>query len=106
MMPPPPTPWMERPTRMTVKLSATAATIEPARKKPRLMYIRVLRPNMCEKEPSTGWKTVDVKRNDVPDQNASMAVPPRALAMICQWLANNKRGHSTSNVLEGPLKVK
>lgn len=73
---------MERPTRITVKLPATAAMIDPAKKKPRLMYIKVLRPNMCENDPSTGWKTVDVKRNDVPDQKASMAEPPRALAMI------------------------
>jgi hypothetical protein len=33
MRPPPPTPWMVRPTMMTVKLFATAATMEPAAKK-------------------------------------------------------------------------
>jgi hypothetical protein len=37
---------------------------------------------MCEKEPITGWNTVDVRRNEVPDQNASSAVPPRAFAII------------------------
>lgn len=41
-----------------------------------------LRPKMWEKDPRIGWKTVDVKRNDVPLQNASMAEPPNAFAMI------------------------
>ena len=78
MIPPPPTPWMDRPTRITVKLFARAAIIDPARKNARLTYIKVLRPKIWEKDPMTGWKTVDVSRNDVPDQKASIAEPPRA----------------------------
>lgn len=38
---------------------------------------------MCENDPRTGWKIVDVNRNEVPLQNASIADPPSALAMIC-----------------------
>lgn len=34
------------------------------------------------KFPRTGWKTVLVKRKDVPAQNASIAEPPSSLAMI------------------------
>lgn len=59
----------------------------------------VLRPKMCEKEPRTGWKTVEVKRNDVPDQNASMADPWRALAMIFPVLAITKNALEVFNVL-------
>lgn len=36
IMPPPPIPWIERPTKTTVKLSATAGMMEPTRKNPRL----------------------------------------------------------------------
>lgn len=34
-----------------------------------------LRPMMWDKEAHVGWKTVDVRRKEVPAQNASMAVP-------------------------------
>lgn len=34
-----------------------------------------LRPNTVLNDPRTGWNTVHVRRNDVPDQNASMADP-------------------------------
>ena len=43
---------------------------------------------MWEKDPRTGWKTVEVRRNDVPAQNASMAEPPSALAIIFVTLGN------------------
>jgi hypothetical protein len=37
---------------------------------------------MCENDPRTGWKTVDVNRKEVPLQKASIADPPNALAII------------------------
>lgn len=65
-----------------MKLLAAAGMIDPARKKARLMYIKALRPKTCENDPMIGWNTVDVRRNEVPDQNASMAEPLSAFAMI------------------------
>jgi hypothetical protein len=44
--------------------------------------MRGLRPKMWEKEPRTGWKIVEVRRKEVPDQKASIAVPLSTLAMI------------------------
>lgn len=75
MIPPPPIPWIERPTRITVKLSATLATMAPAVKKTNATRISALRPKMSEREAKLGWKTVDVRRKDVPDQKASIALP-------------------------------
>lgn len=43
-----------------------------------------LRPKMLESEPVMGWKTVEVRRKEVPAQKASIAVPPSFWAMI--WL--------------------
>jgi hypothetical protein len=37
---------------------------------------------MCEKEAHDGWKTVDVRRNDVPAQKASIAVLFRLDEMV------------------------
>jgi hypothetical protein len=37
---------------------------------------------MCEKEAHDGWKTVDVRRNDVPAQKASIAVLFRLEEMV------------------------
>ena len=41
-----------------------------------------LRPMMCEKEAHAGWKTVEVRRKDVPVQKSWMAVPLRILARV------------------------
>jgi hypothetical protein len=82
IIPPPPIPWIDRLIRMTVKLLAVAAATAPIRKSVSEKKIKGLRPKMCEKDPRTGWKIVDVRRNEVPDQKASIADPPRTLAMI------------------------
>ena len=42
-----------------------------------------LRPMMCEKDAHAGWKTVEVRRKDVPVQKAWMAVPCSFWAMVC-----------------------
>ena len=73
---------MLRPTSTTVKLLARAATMTPARKKAKLTKTIGLRPKMCENEPMTGWKTVEVSRKLVPAQKASIADPCSARAMI------------------------
>lgn len=75
MIPPPPTPWIERPTRMTVKLFATPAMMAPMVKKTRETRMRARRPKMSEREAKFGWKTVEVRRKEVPDQKASIALP-------------------------------
>jgi hypothetical protein len=80
--PPPPIPWTDRPTRMTVKFLATAATIAPTPKRTREPRMRGLRPKMWLKFPIMGWNTVLVSRKLVPDQKASIALPPRVCAMI------------------------
>jgi hypothetical protein len=41
-----------------------------------------LRPKIWLIEAKDGCRTVEVNRNEVPDQKASMAVPPRASAMM------------------------
>jgi hypothetical protein len=74
-MPPPPTPCIERPMSITVKLSATAATIEPTVKKSIASRINGFLPKIFEKEANVGWNTVEQSRNEVPAQKASMAVP-------------------------------
>jgi hypothetical protein len=75
IMPPPPTPWIERPDSISVKLWETPHMIAPAAKKVNAANKAALRPNECEKETNVGWKTVDVRRNEVPAQKASIAVP-------------------------------
>jgi hypothetical protein len=60
---------------MTVKFFDNAAMIAPTVKKVKATKTKGFRPKMCENELKLGWKTVEVKRNDVPAQNASMAVP-------------------------------
>jgi hypothetical protein len=65
-----------------VKLLAVAAATAPIKKRVSEKKMRGLRPKMWEKEPRTGWKIVEVRRKEVPDQKASIAVPLSTLAMI------------------------
>lgn len=80
--PPPPIPWNDLPTSSMPKLLDKAATIAPIRKKTRAVITRGLRPKMCEKEAKLGWNIVEVRRKDVPDQKASIAVPLSFCDMI------------------------
>jgi hypothetical protein len=73
---------MDRPTNITVKFFATAAMIAPTPKNAREKNMTGFLPKIVLKFPRTGWKTVLVSRNEVPAQNASIAVPWRSLAMI------------------------
>ncbi len=75
MMPPPPVPWMERPTSIIVKFFDTAQTMEPTVKKVRAKRRRGRRPQRWEKATQLGCQTVEVRRNEVPAQNASIALP-------------------------------
>jgi len=75
IIPPPPMPWIDRPTRIMVKFFATAETMAPTVKKMSATRIRLRRPKMSEREAKFGWKTVEVIRKEVPDQKASIAVP-------------------------------
>lgn len=99
MIPPPPTPWIDRPIRITVKLLATAGTMEPTVKKRRAMRISGLRPKMFEKEPKAGWKTVEHSKNDVPDQKASMAVPLSFSAMVGRATDSDVASRATTRVI-------
>jgi hypothetical protein len=48
--------------------------------------------------PTTGWKTVLVRRKPVPLQKASIAVPPRAFAMIGSATDNEVASKATIRV--------
>ena len=54
MIPPPPIPWIVRPTRIKVKFFATAHKMAPTVKNTREVRINGLRPKMFEKDPKTG----------------------------------------------------
>ncbi len=73
--PPPPIPCRERPTSNVAKSFATPATIAPIIKRTRAVIITGFRPKMWEKEAKFGWKIVEQRRKEVPDQKASIAVP-------------------------------
>lgn len=74
--PPPPIPCNERPTSKTSKFGLVAATMAPTTKKTRPTMIIGFLPKMCEKLAKLGWKMVEHRRKEVPDQKASIAVPP------------------------------
>lgn len=82
MIPPPPTPWMQRPTSITGILLHIAATIEPTVKAtiaPKRVHFL---PKMSDIMLNVGWNTVEATRKEVPAQKASMAVPLRASAIV------------------------
>jgi len=106
IIPPPPMPCTERPTRMTVKFFATAAIIAPAPNRARETYTRGLRPKMWEKLPMIGWNTVLVRRKLVPDQKASIAVPPSVFAMMGRATDSEVASRATMSVMtERELKA-
>ena len=78
MMPPPPEPWIERPTSMAVKFLAVAQTMEPIVKRVMAKRRRGRRPQRWEKVMKLGCQTMEVRRKDVPAQKAWMASPLRA----------------------------
>ena len=61
-----------------VKFLATAQTMEPTVKKVRARRRRGRRPHRWEKATQFGCQTVEVRRNEVPAQKASIALPLRA----------------------------
>ena len=54
MIPPPPTPWIDRPSRRTVKVLARLQTMAPMVKSINAARIRGLRPKMCENRAQVG----------------------------------------------------
>ena len=54
----------------------------PTMKKTSETIITGFRPKMWEKEAKFGWKIVEQRRKDVPDQKASIAVPLSLSAII------------------------
>lgn len=80
--PPPPMPCTERPTSSTAELLATEAMMAPIVNNKRAAKSTGLRPMIWEKEAHDGWNTVEVRRNEVPAQNVSTAVPLRAVDIV------------------------
>lgn len=79
-----------------MKLLATPATMAPMVKKTRVTRMSALRPKMSEREAKLGWKTVEVRRKEVPDQKASIALPRSFSEMICgllvmYWVRGGRR---------------
>ena len=54
--------------------------IVPIVKIMRAVTSTIFRPMMCEKDAHAGWKTVEVRKKDVPVQKALIAVPLSFLA--------------------------
>jgi hypothetical protein len=81
--PPPPTPCTHLPaSKVEIPLATEAMTV-PTVKSSNAVSRTDFRPIICEKDAHEGWKTVDVKRNDVPHQKAWMAVVPfKSVAMV------------------------
>lgn len=67
---------------MCVKFLLSAQRIAPTAKKASESINTGLRPKIWLKEAKIGCRTVDVNKNDVPDQNASIALPLSFSAMI------------------------
>lgn len=81
-IPPPPTPWILRPTKISPNPFATAAMMEPIVKSTTASKSSGFRPKMLEKLANVGWKTVEVRRKEVPAQKASTAEPWSFSAMM------------------------
>lgn len=80
--PPPPTPCMDRPTRRAATLFAAEARTVPTLKRNSAVRRTDLRPMMWENCAQVGWKTVEVRRNEVPHQKACIAVVPLSSTAI------------------------
>jgi hypothetical protein len=82
-------PCTERPTSSTAELLATEEMTAPIVNNPRAANRTGLRPMMWEKDAHDGWNTVEVRRNDVPAQKASTAVPLRAVDILLKRFVND-----------------
>ena len=99
---PPPMPCKERPTSNVAKLFATPATIAPIMKKTRATIMTGFRPKMWEKEAKFGWKIVEHRRKDVPDQKASIAVPLSFSAIVYSLAKLDYRHNAWGKILNIP----
>ena len=86
-MPPPPMPWITRPTSKVVKELAQAQTIEEIMKRTREGTSSSRRPKISLRAAINGWTTAEVRRKEVPAQKASLAEPSREMAKVwhCQY---------------------
>ncbi len=81
MIPPPPMPWIDRPTKKTGKFLAMGAQRMVPRVKRKTDETSIsLRPKMSDRAAMKGWHTAHDRRYDVPAQKASFAVPLRSTA--------------------------
>jgi hypothetical protein len=81
-----------------VKFLASPATNAPIANNVSAPNTNGLRPKICEKDAKLGWKTVDVRRKEVPDQKASMAVPWSFAAMMGSATERVVASRATANV--------
>jgi hypothetical protein len=75
MIPPPPIPWILRPTIRIERLWAVQQTVVPAVKIPSDVRRQIERPKISLTAAIIGIVTAHVRRYDVPIQKPSVAVP-------------------------------
>jgi hypothetical protein len=75
IIPPTPVPCIHLPTSITVKFFEIPQRIAPSVKRKSATRRSALRPKRSDRERKFGWQTVEARRNDVPVQRASIAVP-------------------------------
>ena len=91
MMPPPPTPWMQRPVSRTPKSWATAQRAVPKVNSTSEAISCRCRPKDSETDAMTGWLTAEVRRYEVPTQKASTDEPASACAMFFRRSAASEK---------------
>ena len=88
IIPPPPIPCTERPTKKTPNPFAAGAhsRVPNVNNMTDTKSISVC-PNMSDSAAMKGWHTAHASRYDVPAQNASVALPSRSRANVCQVIS-------------------
>jgi len=81
-IPPAPMPCIERPAKSCRKACAEHAMAVPKENTKIMMSSRFRRPKISEIDATTGWQTAFVRRNEVPAQDTSVAVPLRFCASV------------------------
>ena len=88
IIPPPPIPCSERPTKKTPNPLATGAQSSvPSVKNMTDTKSTSVYPKMSDSAAMKGWHTAHDNRYDVPAQNASVVLPPRSTANVCQLMS-------------------
>lgn len=70
------------------------------------MLLTIFLPKIWLMETNVGWKTVEVKKNEVPAQKASIVVPPRRLVIIGKATLSDVESNAEARVMiESVIKI-